>query len=156
MQRTTQTNCSQSPRVRFSATRVVSLIDTFNSLNTVGYLLGVYGYFFGPYLDFCLELALETWAKASLTQSLWVHDPNHSHLLASFQWSGLSDQRTLHWTECCLQVQKWCPYKGREVVPEPVCANKVRNGPPSANQGFSTASQGVDGRCKVYLRWLNS
>ena len=36
----------------------------------------------------------------------------------------------------CLQVQKWCPYKGRGVVPEPVCANKMRNGPASANQGF--------------------
>ena len=98
--------------------------------------------FFGPYFHFCLELALETWAKASLTPSLRVHDPNHTHSLASFQWSGLSDQRALHLTECCLQVQKWCPYKGRGVVPEPVCANKVRNGPASANQGFSTASQG--------------
>ena len=98
--------------------------------------------FFGPYFDFCLELALETWAKASLTQSLWVRDPYHTHLLASFQWSGLSDQRGLHLTECCLQVQKWCLYKGRGVVPEPVCANKVRNGPASADQGFSTASQG--------------
>ena len=28
------------------------------------------------------------------------------------------------------------------MVPEPVCANKVRNGPGNANQGFSTASQG--------------
>ena len=49
--------------------------------------------------------------------------PNHTHSLASFQWSG-------------------CPYKARGVVPEPVCANKVRNGPASADQGFSTASQG--------------
>ena len=32
------------------------------------------------------------------------------------------------------------PYKGRGVVP--VCANKVSNGPASADQGFSTASQG--------------
>ena len=98
--------------------------------------------FFGPYFHFCFELALETWAKASLTQSLWVHDPNHTHSLASFQWSGLSNQRALHLTECCLQVQKWCPYKGRGVVPEPVCANMVRNGPASADQGFSTATQG--------------
>ena len=80
--------------------------------------------------------------KASLTQSLWIHDPNHTHSLANFQWSGLSEQRALHLAECCLQVQKWCPYKGRGVVPEPVCANKVRNGPASANQGFSTATQG--------------
>ena len=43
-------------------------------------------------------------------------------------------QHALHLTECCLQVQKWCPYKGREVVPEPVCANKVRNGLASSDQ----------------------
>ena len=98
--------------------------------------------FFGPYFDFCLELALETWAKASLTQSFWVHDPKHTHSLAGFWWSGLSDQRALHLTECCLQVQKWCLYKGRGVVPGLVCANKVRNGPASTDQGFSTVSQG--------------
>ena len=88
--------------------------------------------FFGLYFNFCLELALETWAKASLTQSLWVHHPNHTHSLASFQLSGLSDQQVLHLTECCLQV----PYKGREVVPEPVCAYKVRNGPTSLTKAF--------------------
>ena len=65
--------------------------------------------FFGPYFDF-LELALETWANTSLTQSLWVHDPNHTHSLVSFQWSGLSDQRVLHLTECCL-------YKSRNGAP---------------------------------------
>ena len=98
--------------------------------------------FFGLYFHFCFELALETLAKASLTQSLWVHDLNHTHSLESFQWSGLSDHRALHLTESCLQNQKWCPYKRKGVVPEPVCANKVRNGPASADQGFSTASQG--------------
>jgi len=92
---------------------VSTLTLILNSLTTVGYLLGVFfrlEYLFGLYFDFCLEIALETWAKASLTKSLWVHDPNHTHSLASFQWSGLSDQRALHLTECCLQVQKWCPY----------------------------------------------
>ena len=98
--------------------------------------------FFGRYFHFCFELALETWAKASLTQSLWVHDPNHTHSLVSFQWSGLSDQRALQLTESCLQIQKWCPYKARGVVPEPVCANKARNGPATADQGSSLASQG--------------
>ena len=63
---------------------------------------------FGPYFHFCLEQALETWAKASLTQSLRVHDPNHIHSLASFQWSGLSNHWALHLTENCLQIQKWC------------------------------------------------
>ena len=32
--------------------------------------------------------------------------------------------------------------QGEGVVPEPLCANKVRNGPASTEQGFSTASQG--------------
>ena len=68
---------------------------------------------------------METSAKASLTPSLRVCDPNHTHSLVSFQWSGLSDQRALQLTESCLQIQKWCPYKARGVVPEPVCANKV-------------------------------
>ena len=63
---------------------------------------------------------------------------------------GLSDQCVLHLTECCLQVQKWCPYKERGVVPEPVCANKVRNGPASADQGFYTASQGS---CHLQGTW---
>ena len=117
-----------------------------NSFNTIGYLLEVFFRlwipFLGPYFYFCLELVLKTWAKASLTLSSWVDDPNHTHSLASFQCSGLSDKCKLHLTECCLQVQKWCPYKGKGVVPELVCANKVRNGPPSANQGFSTATKG--------------
>ena len=115
-----------------------------DSLNTVGYLLEVFFRlwipFLGLYFYFCLELALKTWAKASLTPSLRVHDPNHTHSLASFQCSGLSDKRKLHLTECCLQVQKWCPYKGRGVVPEPVCANKVRNGPVRAFLGPAKAA----------------
>jgi len=56
--------------------------------------------------------------------------------------SGLSDQRALQLTEGSLQIQKWCPYKVRGVVPEPVCANKARYGPATANQGSSLASQG--------------
>ena len=52
----------------------------------------------------------------------------------NFQWSGLSDQRALHLIKNCLQVWKWCPYEGRGVVSKLFCANKVRNGPTSANQ----------------------
>ena len=48
-----------------------------------------------------------------LTHSLWVHGPNHTHTLASFRWPGFSDQRKLHLTENCLQIQKCCPYKER-------------------------------------------
>ena len=90
--------------------------------SSLGYYIDT---FFGPYFHFCLELALETWAKALLTHSLWVHDPNHTHSLADFQWSGLFDQRTLRLTENCLQIQKWCPYRGRGVVSAPICANMV-------------------------------
>ena len=98
--------------------------------------------FFGPCFHFCSEPALEPWAKASLTPSFRVHDPNHTHSPASFQWSGLSDKRALQLTESCLQIHKWCSYKARGVVPEPVCANKARNGPATADQGSSLASQG--------------
>ena len=98
--------------------------------------------FFDSYFQFCLEPALETWAKDFLTQSLRVHDPNPTHSLARFQWSGLSDQPALQLTESCLQIQKWCRYKGRRVVSGPVCADRVRNGPASANQGSFIVSQG--------------
>ena len=109
--------------------------------------------FFGLYFHFCLEPALEIWAKASLTPSFRVHNPNHTHSLASFQWSGLSDQRALQLTENSLLFQKWCPYKARGVVPEPVCPNK-RNGPATANHGSSLASQGS---CHVHStpRWTH-
>ena len=44
------------------------------------------------------------------------------------------------------------PKMGGRVFPEPVCANKVRDGPASANQGFSTVNQGS---CHVHgtLSW---
>ena len=100
----------------------------FNFLTTVGYLLEV-----------CLRLRIPSFvcistsawnyvAKASLTHSLWVHDPNHTHSLVSFQWSGFSKQWVLCLTKNCLQIRKWCPNKGRGVVSAPICANKVRNG----------------------------
>ena len=50
--------------------------------------------------------------------------------------------QALQLTESYLQIQKWCPYKARGVIAEPVCANKVRIGPATANQGSSLASQG--------------
>ena len=39
-----------------------------------------------------------------------------------------------------LYCQKWRPYKVRAVFSEPICTNKARIGPPSANQGISTDS----------------
>ena len=70
-------------------------------------------FFFGLYFHFCLELAWEIWAKSTLRNCLVVHDLEHAHSLASFQWSGPSDQRILLPTENCLQYP-W--YKGRGVV----------------------------------------
>ena len=94
--------------------------------------------FFGPYFHFCLELALETWVKASSAILSGVHDLDPTHSLVSFQW--FSDQQTLILTENSLKCQKWSPYKGKEIVSTPNCANKVRNG--SGDQGHSAASRG--------------
>ena len=79
--------------------------------------------FLGPYFHFCLELVMETRAKASLTHPLI---------------SELSIVRDLRPASTLPD----CPYKGRGVVSVPICANKVRIGPANANQGCSTASQG--------------
>ena len=124
----------------------------------------------GRLTHFCWELALETWTKSSSinclgvlvlcpdpaphegeeewgvgseheTITIGVHDLGHVHSLASLQWSGLSDQPTLLLTEKCLLCQKWSPYKRRAMVSMFVCAKKKRNGPASADQGLSTASQ---------------
>ena len=87
------------------------------------------------------------------TYSLWVHDLNHTHSLASFQWSGLFDQQTLHLTENCLQIQKWCPYttRGEEWFLHSFVIKTVRNNPASANQGCSTSSTGS---CHVHgMSW---
>jgi len=76
------------------------------------------------------------------THSLGVYDLNHTQLLASFQWSGLSDQQML--LQKILTVPenlKWYPYKVRGVVSTPTDANKVRNVPASGNQSCSIASQ---------------
>ena len=67
-----------------------------------------------------------------------VNDLDLTQSLVSIQRSGHSDQQMLLLTEDCLQYQKWCPYNGRGVGSTPVRANKVRNGPASADQGLFT------------------
>ena len=67
--------------------------------------------FLDLYFHFCLELTLETWVKALLTCSLWVHDLSHTHSLATVQYSQHSDQRMLLQTKSCLKYQRWSPYK---------------------------------------------
>ena len=104
------------------------------------FLFLAYGYFLSFVCHFCLELTLET-CFFEVWEILWgVHDLDHSHSLATFQWSGLSNQQTLLVTENCLQYQKWCPYRVG-VVSIPVVANKVRNSPASIDQVYTFCSQ---------------
>ena len=70
-----------------------------NSLTTVGYLLGV---FFRLWIHFLVCISTSAWSQHRKLESLRVHDPNHTHSLGSFQWSGLSNQRALQLTESCL------------------------------------------------------
>ena len=65
----------------------------------------------------------------------------HMSTISQPKTTGLFNQQTLLLTENCLQYRKRFPYKGRGVVSIPICANKVRNGPASVDQGLSTASQ---------------
>ena len=77
--------------------QILTLLPTLNSnyhMLFTGSLFLAMDTFFGLYFHFCLEPALENWAKAFLMPSLRVHDPNQTHSLASFQWSRLSDQCT--------------------------------------------------------------
>ena len=50
-------------------------------------------------------------------------------------FNGQGSPTSERFTECCQQI--WCRLRVREALPEPVCANKVRNAPASANQGCS-------------------
>ena len=99
--------------------------------------------FFCLYFHFCLELRSQSFFN-TFSMGLW---PNHTHSLVSFQWSGFSKQRVLCLTKNCLQIRKWCPNKGRGVVSAPICANKVRNGSASANQGWAKATT----MCTAYV-----
>ena len=93
--------------------------------------------FFGFYFHFCLELALECWVKALLMHSLWVHDLDHTHSLASFQWSGLSDQKN------CLQFQRCSPKKcggGGGMVSIPICAKLISEVIPTYKHNYNKSN----------------
>ena len=94
---------------------------------------------YDTYFHFCWEL--ETWARDPSMNSLRVHDLGRTHSLASLQWSGLSNQQTLLLTENAYNDRNGAPKKGRWAVSTPVCAKRERNGPASADQGLSIASQ---------------
>ena len=86
-----------------------------------------------------------------LNKENYIQVSLHYVMSTSLMWSRccVNNQRALHLTECWLYIdQEMVPYKGRGVVPEPVCANKVRNGSASADQGYSIASQGS---CDVHV-----
>ena len=102
--------------------------------------------FHGPYFDFCLKLALETWVKALLMHSLWVHNLGDVHSLVSIQYSGPSNRKALLWTKSCLIPQKWSPYKVKGVFSTPVCTRKQTNGPPVIDQGSCNCHHALSGR----------
>ena len=143
----THLGLNQSPVFSSSTIKTPQLLHT---LTIVSFSLEVflgYGYLLRSIFPLLLEASTENLNQASLNHSLWHHKLNQTHSLASFQWSGLFNQQTLRLTENCLQIWKWCPYKGRGVVSAPICAKKVRNGPASADQGCSITSLGS---CRVH------
>ena len=88
--------------------------------------------FFDP---FCFELAWENWAKSFLSHSVCGHDLDHTHSLARFRWSGLTNQQTLN---CMPEMvvptmgensEKWFFYAQ-------LYTSKERNGSVSANQAM--------------------
>ena len=97
--------------------------------STIGHSPEDYEYL--PWAIFPLLLGASTGnlSQSSLRQSLQVHELHHTHLLAGFQRSGLSEWWALLLTKNCLRY-----HKGRGVVSTAICANKVRSGSASANQ----------------------
>ena len=80
----------------------MSVMRQLNSLTTIGYLLEVlFGYGYLLYSVFPLLLGASTGnvSQSFIDTSLWVHDFNHTHSLARFQWSGLltSKRSTCQW-----------------------------------------------------------
>ena len=73
----------------FNSYPLGSLIGPFEAMDTVR----------DPYFHFCYELDLKEWDTCSSIKSQRVHDLDHIQPLASFKWSGLSDQQTLLLTE---------------------------------------------------------
>ena len=84
---------------------------------------------------FCLELALETLAKVSLTHFLWVHDPLISELYPLWPLNAPPHQKLP--THLGM-----VPLQGERSGSTPIWVNNMRNGPASADQGYSTARQG--------------
>ena len=91
----------------------------------------------GSYFHFCLELVLETWVNALLILSLWVHKLSNTHSLASIQYSGSFNQKTLIRTKSCM---KWSPYNVKVAFSMPVWPRKQSNSPPAIDPGFPKAS----------------
>ena len=105
------------------------------TLTTVGLSLHVFwmpGTFFGPHFHFCWQLALKTWANCSSNYSLGgltlLTTPTISQLLMIRALRPASTPSDLKLPT----VTEMVPYGGR-VASTLVCANKVRNGPASAN-----------------------
>ena len=72
----------------------------------------LYTTFIHLYFHFCCELALDSWGTASSTCPLQVHELDHTHSLASVQYSG--PQRALLQTESFLNVRNGAPTRRKE------------------------------------------
>jgi len=77
--------------------------------------------------------------NSSYSHPLQVCDSNHTHSLTSSQWSQLLANDCPSEEEKKCHCQKWRPHKARRLFSKLVHAKEERNGPPSANQGLSTA-----------------
>ena len=73
--------------------------------------------------------------------SVRVHDLDSTHSLASSHLSGLYDHQMFLQQKLPAILAKMS-LEGGGVVSIPICANKVRSGPASTDQGHSTASKG--------------
>ena len=77
-----------------------------------------YEYLLWSAFHFCLELALETWAKATLNNSLGVHDLDDTLTTLSHQWvlncQGLSTSKRSSWQKTAHSAQNGAPKREEE------------------------------------------
>jgi len=92
-----------------------------------------------PYFHIMWVLKLLTSHKCHCSHPVHIRDSNHTHCLTSLQKSQLLANGRPNRARKYLHCQKWRPYTARRPFSKLICAKEERNGPPSANQGLSTA-----------------
>ena len=101
-------------------------------------------------IHFCYELALETSVKCSSIKFLRVHDFCHAHPLARFTMvRALRPVSTFPNSNCLYSARNAAPKKAEEPYLHSLVSKKCLA---SAEQGFSTASQGS---CHVHSNHLS-